>query len=68
MKIENRSMNKDLQQGVMDGLYKSVYPNRGGVVETVEPASRASILPPQYGMTDYSKGIHPEGCACSYCF
>lgn len=62
---DSRSMNADLQQGLRDGLYKSLTPGRGGVVETRSPLERADDLQPQYGM---STKMHPLGCQCGYCY
>ena len=59
-------MNNDLQQGIDDGLYKSLTPSRGGVVETQDLA-RYVDLQAQYGIADMKMGVHPNGCNCSYC-
>lgn len=64
---DTRSMNTDLQAGISDGLYKSIAPDRGGVVEFTEPYTRSQILPPQYGVLDYLKGVHDYGCTCNSC-
>lgn len=68
MTIAYRSMNTDLQQGINDGVYKSIAPDRGGDVELREPYNRAKTLPPQYGVLDYNKGLHDYGCTCNYCY
>lgn len=62
-----RSMNQDLHQGSVDGLYKSISPDRGGVVELEDIHNRAGLLPPQYGVSDYQKGVHGSNCGCGYC-
>lgn len=62
-----RSMNRDLQQGINDGSYKSIAPGRGGVVELIEPMNRVNTLQLQYNITDYNKGLHSSGCPCSEC-
>lgn len=64
---QSRSMNKDLQQGITDGLLKSLTPDRGGEVEIEAPYSRYEMLQPQYDIADMKKGLHPVGCGCSYC-
>jgi hypothetical protein len=54
---ETRSMNRDLQMGVNDGLIKSVTPGRGGEVETKAVIDRAAMLQRQYNVTDVNYGI-----------
>lgn len=64
---QSRSMNKDLQQGLNDGMFKSLAPDRGGEVEYQEVYARYETLQPQYNIADMKKGLHPVGCGCSYC-
>lgn len=61
---ESRSMNADMQQGVKDGTFKSLTPDRGGVVEMSNVLKRADVLPPQY---DVATESHPANCPCGYC-
>lgn len=60
-----RSMNADLKQGVRDGKYKSLTPDRGGSVEMQAVMERVDDLQTQYGM---SVEDHPVGCMCGYCY
>ena len=59
-----RSMNADLQQGLLDGAVKSLTPDRGGAVERHEVEQRANDLQPQYNITDNK---HVYNCACGSC-
>lgn len=61
---KSRSMNADMKQGVNDGTFKSLTPNRGGVVEMGDVLKRADQLPPQYNI---ATPIHQYGCSCGYC-
>lgn len=54
---ETRSLNRDLQTGVKDGLIKTITPDRGGVVETNAVVERAAMLQRQYNVTDVNYGI-----------
>jgi hypothetical protein len=63
---ETRSLNGDLQQGMNDGVLKSLTPDRGGEVEDSRPRERAENLQRQYGFADIRK-FHPSGCGCGYC-
>jgi hypothetical protein len=41
-----RSMNADMRQGVSDGSFKHLAPNRGGQVEMERPLARAAVFSP----------------------
>jgi hypothetical protein len=53
----NRSMNRDLQQGLKDGTFKSLAPDRGGDVEMTTIHTRANLLQAQYDINDLSMGV-----------
>ncbi|CAB5222294.1 hypothetical protein UFOVP361_94 [uncultured Caudovirales phage] len=48
---ETRSLNHDLSLGLTDGVFKNLTPDRGGVVEPLDPAQRASVLQEQYNVS-----------------
>jgi hypothetical protein len=48
---ESRSLNHDLSLGLTDGTFKSLTPGRGGEVEPLDPAQRASVLQEQYNIS-----------------
>ena len=47
---ENRSMNMDLIRGAGDGKFKSLTPDRGGVVDPTSATVRQSELQMQYNI------------------
>lgn len=47
----SRSQNQDLRKGIMDGVYKSLTPSRGGDVEEEFALKRSVVLQSQYGIT-----------------
>jgi hypothetical protein len=47
----SRSQNQDLRKGIMDGVFKSLTPSRGGEVEEEFVAKRSMVLQSQYGIT-----------------
>ena len=50
---QNRSMNHDLEQGMEDGRYKQICPNRGGVVEKeLHARRRADLYDNWYGIRE----------------
>lgn len=51
MQNTSRSQNQDLRKGIMDGVYKSLTPDRGGEVEEGAVLKRNIVAPPQYGIT-----------------
>ena len=53
----SRSMNKDLQHGLNDGLFKSLSPDRGGEVEMQAIHERAMMLQAQYDMNDIKMAV-----------
>lgn len=57
----SRSSNKDLEDGMSDGKYKKVAPNRGGVVE-VELACkvRADLHDIWYGIHEAAVKVLPD--------
>lgn len=61
---DSRSMNADMKMGSEDGRFKSLTPDRGGVVEMSNVLKRADQLPPQYNV---ATPIHQYGCGCGYC-
>ena len=52
---ESRNFTMDLRMGMSDGRYKSLTPDRGGEVETLEPERREGELPWHYGMLQDNK-------------
>lgn len=48
----SRSMNTDLQNGLNDGTFKSLAPDRGGEVEMQAIHERAMMLQAQYDVND----------------
>jgi len=49
---ESRSMNNDLRLGATDGAFKNLTPDRGGEVESSNPAVRSQVLQPQYNVLE----------------
>ena len=49
---KTRSLNAELDQGSIDGTYKQVNPDRGGVVETATAEARRDLSPRLYGITE----------------
>jgi hypothetical protein len=47
---DSRSMNSDLRKGAVDGKFKSLTPDRGGVVDPTSAAIRQSELNIQYNI------------------
>lgn len=45
----SRSLNGDLHEGMTDGRYRKVAPNRGGEVEDTFKANRSELSPFFYG-------------------
>jgi len=67
MAINNsRSMNADLQQGLIDGLVKTLTPDRGGTVEVQHVHERALALQSQYSVSDHMHS-YAMGCQCAEC-
>lgn len=61
-----RSMNADLQQGLVDGRIKSLAPDRGGSVEVQFVHERALGLQAQYSISDHMHSF-ATGCQCAEC-
>lgn len=59
-----RSMNADLQLGLLDGFQKNLTPDRGGSVETEAVTKRAQMLQMQYNITDRMRSY---GTSCGSC-
>lgn len=51
-KNETRVQNVELEQGMTDGTYKSLSPDRGGAVEPATRQARANLDPGWYGMAE----------------
>ena len=51
---ESRSLNRDLVLGVTDGKFKSLTPDRGGVVDPTDATIRAEELQMQYDLVQRS--------------
>jgi hypothetical protein len=49
---ESRSMNNDLMLGATDGKFKSLTPDRGGVVDPTAATLRANELQMQYNVEE----------------
>ena len=47
----SRSQNNDLRQGITDGSFKNLTPDRGGVVESGTSIKRQMVLQSQYGVS-----------------
>lgn len=56
-----RSMNSDLELGMVDGKYKQVVKDRGGVVETSTYESRECLNDTWYGIHE-AKTFHTPDC------
>lgn len=57
-----RSMNKDLEEGMSDGKYKKICPNRGGVTEDrLLYAERADLYDVYYGIHETPDKRLPDG-------
>lgn len=67
MTVNNsRSMNQDLQLGILDGRLKTILANRGGQVESHDFVNDMDSLSPQYGITDKVHHL-VQGCGCPSC-
>lgn len=62
----SRSMNADLQAGIIDGSVKNLSPDRGGTVEVQAVHERALSLQAQYSISDHMQA-YLNGCGCSLC-
>lgn len=49
---ESRSMNRDLVRGAGDGKFKSLTPDRGGVVDPTSATIRKETLQMQYNIQE----------------
>jgi hypothetical protein len=49
---KTRSLQAELAQGSIDGTYKQVNPDRGGVVESGTAETRRDLSPRLYGITE----------------
>lgn len=63
---DSRSMNADLQEGLLDGRLKSLTPDRGGTVEVNFVHDRAMGLQAQYSISDHMHS-YAMGCQCAQC-
>lgn len=63
---DSRSMNADLQQGLLDGRLKTLTPDRGGSVEVQNVHDRALALQAQYSISDHMQSF-AMGCQCAQC-
>lgn len=64
MKMENRSLNGDLNEGSTDGKYRKVHPNRGGVVESATDMNRKHLHPFYgygYALSEAEPKVSPDG-------
>lgn len=56
-----RSMNRDLIEGMTDGSRKKLTPNRGGFVEATTPHSRRELHDLNFNMATAQADILPDG-------
>ena len=56
-----RSMNNDLSEGMTDGKYKKVSPNRGGFVEHTAMTERADLDDEYFGIHEKQVKVAPDG-------
>lgn len=56
-----RSENGSLRDGMTDGTYKKLNPNRGGFVETTTQESRAMLNPDTFGYQESPFQPMPDG-------
>jgi hypothetical protein len=49
---KTRSLQAELAQGEIDGSYKQINPDRGGVVETMTAEARRDLSPRLYGIAE----------------
>lgn len=63
---DSRSMNADLQEGLLDGRVKTLSPDRGGTVEVQNVHERALALQAQYSISDHMHSF-AMGCQCAQC-
>jgi hypothetical protein len=56
-----RSMNGELNQGSVEGTYKTVIRNRGGVVEPLTQESRKQLSDVWYGIHEAPLKRRPDG-------
>jgi hypothetical protein len=56
-----RSCNRELNQGSIDGTYKQVNPNRGGVVESTTWNTRKDLSPTWHGIDEAAMKEMPDG-------
>lgn len=61
----HRSANRDMEQGMVDGRYKQVSPNRGGVVEQLTIQSRGDLCDTWYGFHECDRKMLPDGLTAS---
>lgn len=67
MAVNNsRSMNADLQEGLLDGRVKTLTPDRGGSPEVQFVHERALSLQAQYSISDHMHSF-AMGCQCAQC-
>jgi hypothetical protein len=57
----NRSVNRELEQGSVDGTYKQVIKDRGGVVEHITPDNLLDLSWKYYGITEARTMPTPDG-------
>lgn len=58
----NRSMNHDLEEGMTDGKYKKIAPNRGGETEKeLHYAERVDLYDMHYGVHETPAKRLPDG-------
>lgn len=56
-----RSANRELEQGMVDGAYKQVAKDRGGVVEALTPTNLGDLDWKFYGFHEASTMCTPDG-------
>jgi hypothetical protein len=57
----SRSCNNELNQGCIDGTYKQVNMNRGGVIDPATEAARKDLSPTWHGMVEAQVKEMPDG-------
>lgn len=57
----NRSVNRELDEGMTDGTYKKVVQNRGGIVEAATWLARKNLSVKLYGVVEAPRKMLPDG-------
>lgn len=61
MQNNSRSLNHDLDTGMVEGKYKEMVKNRGGGVDPATSLSRQHLHPDRYDITEAHPKVTPDG-------